>query len=153
MHRAGAALAVVTTFFRAGKRNGLADAIQQGRARVDAKMTVLAVDAQRDRDGALNVGTIRDWRRRATLCGTAVRAHWRASSNNCGGRSASHRAQKCPARWIRWVVLFMVVHTQSLQVNNSGNKHYLQRCSLARERHVANRSPKELTNVGHGQVK
>ena len=60
MHRARAALAVIATFLRARESNGLADAIQQRRARINAKMVGLAVDAQRDRDGALNVGPLRD---------------------------------------------------------------------------------------------
>src|SRR5437899_1880240 len=63
MHRAGAALAVITTFLRAGERNGLTDAIQQRCARIDAKRVILAVNAQCDRDGSLNVGRGRDCRR------------------------------------------------------------------------------------------
>src|SRR2546427_7406072 len=82
MHRAGPALAMITTFLRAGEGNGLTDAIQQRRARIDAKMVVLAVNAQRDRDGALNVGPVRDCRKRATLCGATVRAHRCAPSND-----------------------------------------------------------------------
>ena len=63
MDRAGAALAVITTFLRASESNGLTDAIQQRRARVDAKMVILAVDAERDRDGTLDIGRVRDCRR------------------------------------------------------------------------------------------
>ena len=93
MHCAGAALAMITTFLRAGERNGLTDAIQQRRARIDAKRVILAVNAQRDRDGPLNVGRGRD-------CLGAIRAHRSASCNDGGRRSASHGPQKIPARRI-----------------------------------------------------
>ena len=55
MHRTCAALPVVTALFRSGESNGLTDAIEERRPRVDSKVAVLAVDAQRDRNRALDV--------------------------------------------------------------------------------------------------
>ena len=55
MHRARAALPVIAALFRSGEGDGLAEAIEQRRPRIDAKLVVLAVDAQRDRDRALDV--------------------------------------------------------------------------------------------------
>jgi len=51
---------MITTFLSASENNGLTDAIQERCARVDAKMMVLAVDVERDRDGPLNAGLLRD---------------------------------------------------------------------------------------------
>src|SRR5258707_15328654 len=94
MDGAGAALTVITTFLRAGESNGLADAIQQGRTRVDAKMVVLAINAERDWDRTLNIGRVCDCCRRATLCGRASRC---TPSYDCGRRRASNCPQKIPA--------------------------------------------------------
>src|SRR5207253_1147674 len=52
MHRAGAALAVITAFLRAGEGDGLANTIQQRRARIDSKVVVFAVNPQRDWDSS-----------------------------------------------------------------------------------------------------
>jgi hypothetical protein len=48
MHRARAALPVITTLFCAGKGHGFADAIQQRGPGIDAKLVVLAVDVEND---------------------------------------------------------------------------------------------------------
>jgi len=55
MHCTCAALPVVTALLRSGESNGLTNAIEERRTRVDAKLAVLAIDAQRDRDRALDV--------------------------------------------------------------------------------------------------
>ena len=52
VHRARAALAVITALLRSGESNGLAEAIEQRRSRIDAKLVLLAIDAQRDWHGA-----------------------------------------------------------------------------------------------------
>src|SRR6266850_5913457 len=62
MHVTRAALPVVTTLLRSSESNGLTDAIEERRPRVDAKLAVLAVDAQRDRDRALDVRTFPNFR-------------------------------------------------------------------------------------------
>ena len=54
VHGARAALPVVAALLRAGEGDGLAEAIEQRRPRVDAQPLLLAVDAQRDRDRALD---------------------------------------------------------------------------------------------------
>ena len=59
VHRACAALAVVAALFGAGECDGLAEAVEQRRPRVDAELVVLAVDAQRDRDRTRDVGPVR----------------------------------------------------------------------------------------------
>src|SRR6266550_43651 len=46
VHRAGAALTVIASLFRAGERDGLTNAIEQRRPRVDTKPVLLAVDPQ-----------------------------------------------------------------------------------------------------------
>src|SRR6266849_4221102 len=67
MHRTCAALPVVTALLCSGENNGLTDAIEERRSRVDAKLEVLAVDAQRDRDRALDVRSIRKFSGRGAL--------------------------------------------------------------------------------------
>src|SRR6267143_2399910 len=67
MHRTRAALPVVTALLRSGESNGLTDAIEERRPRVDAKLAVLAVDAQRDRDRAFDVRPARNFCGRGTL--------------------------------------------------------------------------------------
>ena len=129
MHRASAALAVITTFLGASESNGLADAIQQRRARVNAKMVVFAIDVQRDRDSARDGGSARDCRRRAALCRSAIRANRCATSNDCDSRSTSHRAQKCPAARIGWARLFVVIHTVSSS-EQLMEQHYLGNFAL-----------------------
>ena len=52
MDGACAALAVIASFFRPGERDSFADAIEQRRSRIDAKLAILSVDAQRDWDSA-----------------------------------------------------------------------------------------------------
>src|SRR5258706_8239177 len=56
MHGAGAALPVITTFLGSGERHCFADAIKQRGPRIDAKLVVFAVNAQRNGDSALDVG-------------------------------------------------------------------------------------------------
>jgi hypothetical protein len=58
MHCARAALPVVTALLRSGERNRLTDAIEERCPRVDAKVVILAVDAQRNWDHALDVRRI-----------------------------------------------------------------------------------------------
>src|SRR5258705_12013611 len=72
MHRTCAALPVITALLCPGKSNGFTDAIEQRRTRVDAKLAVLAVDAQGDRDRALDVRSVRDLRGRGALTGRVV---------------------------------------------------------------------------------
>src|SRR5882672_10740359 len=95
MHRAGAALAVIATFLRARESNGLADAIQQRRARINAKMVVLSVNAQRDRDSAVDAALIRDFPGWAALRASSFRVR-RAADHDCGCRTTSHGPQKIP---------------------------------------------------------
>src|SRR6267142_928648 len=125
MHCASAALAVIATFLGPGESKGLTNAIQQGRTRINAKMVVLAVDAQRDWDGTRDVGAVRDCPRLAALCG---RAHRRAPGNDCGCGSTPHSLQKCPACRIRRVRLFVVMHTVSLSKNRSHNTAFHTQC-------------------------
>ena len=47
MHRAGAALAVIATFLRAGECQALAQEIEERRARVDCDRSRMAIDDQR----------------------------------------------------------------------------------------------------------
>src|SRR5258708_5668052 len=95
MHRAGAALTVIAAFLRAGEGDGLANTIQQRRARIDSKVMVFTVDPQRDWDSSLNRRTVREYRMRF------VRVERSASRNYGGCRTASHRQEKFPAVRIR----------------------------------------------------
>ena len=71
MHRTCAALPVVAALLRSGESNGLTEAIQQRRPRIDAKLVVLAVDVQRDRDPPSMFGPSAQLRSRG-LCAAAV---------------------------------------------------------------------------------
>src|SRR5207302_8891586 len=62
MHRACAALTVITTFLRAGEGDRLANTIQQRRARIDSKEVVFAINSQRDWDSSLNRRMVRCYR-------------------------------------------------------------------------------------------
>ena len=91
MHRAGAALTVIAAFLCAGEGDGLANTIQQRRARIDSKVVVFAVNPQRDWDSSLNRRTAGYYRVRL------VRVKWSASRNDGGCRTTSHRQEKFPA--------------------------------------------------------
>src|SRR5260370_27530189 len=67
MHRTCAALTVVTALLCSGESNGLTDAIEERRPRIDAKLEVLAVDPQRDRDRALDVRSVQKFSGRGAL--------------------------------------------------------------------------------------
>ena len=54
-------MTVVTAFLRSGQGNGFAYAIQQCRAWIDAKRMLLTINAQRDRDSALNWAFRLEW--------------------------------------------------------------------------------------------
>src|SRR5687767_5950465 len=95
MHRACAALPVVTPFFCSGESNGFTDAVEQSRPRIDAKVAVLAVDAQGDRSCALDVGPVGTFRRRGALIG-GVRVRRYALCEECRYRR-SRGTKKCPA--------------------------------------------------------
>ena len=71
VHGARAALPVVAALLRAGEGDGLAEAVEQRRPRVDAEPVLLAVDAQRDRDRALDARRLRDRRGRCGVDGGA----------------------------------------------------------------------------------
>src|SRR5687768_14748869 len=98
MHRAGAALSVVAAFLRSSEVNGLAQAIKQRRARVDAQLMILAVDAQRDGDRAFDVGSIRDWRPRAFLRSRAPDICRRSPGNERSYRASRRPKKRPPAR-------------------------------------------------------
>ncbi len=91
MHSAGAALAMITTFLRAGEGNGLANAIQQRCASINSHVMIFAVNPQCDWDGTLNSGLIRNSRARF------VRVTRSTSSNDGRRRAASHCQEKFPA--------------------------------------------------------
>jgi hypothetical protein len=56
VHRAGTALTVVASLLGAGQDNAFAQAVQQSGSRVETEAVLVAVDAQRERNGALDVG-------------------------------------------------------------------------------------------------
>src|SRR5436190_24379272 len=100
MHRTGTALPVITTLLRSGESNGLTDAIEQRCPRVNAKLAVLAVNAQRDRDRPHDVWLVRNCLGRAARLGSTVRLRRSEPRNDCGCRSASRGPKKYPAVWI-----------------------------------------------------
>jgi len=92
VNRARTALAVIAALFRAGERDGLADAIEQRGARVDVQRVILAVDAQRDGHGALRCWARRRWRRRSSCDRPGALSRW------------AHilRSLQPPPRWLRY---------------------------------------------------
>src|SRR2546421_4147973 len=104
MHRAGAALTVIAAFLCAGEGDGLANAIQQRRARIDSKVMVFAINPQRDWDGSLKMRMVRYYRVRF------VRVEWSASRNDGGCRTASHSQEKFPAVRVCRACWFQVIH-------------------------------------------
>src|SRR6266850_3968788 len=110
MHRARAALTVITSFLRAGESHGLANAIQERRAGIDSKVVVFAINPQRDGESSLN---IRPLRVRFALRIAAV-VDRRASSHHCRRGSASHGQQKVPPAWIDWIGWIQGFHAVSL---------------------------------------
>jgi len=74
---------VITALLRSGKSNGLTYAIEERRPRVDAKLAVLAVNAQRDRDGALDVRRVRNDCGRGALPWSAVSVRRPGLRNDC----------------------------------------------------------------------
>src|SRR5258706_16094234 len=91
MHRACAALTVIAAFLRAGEGDGLANTIQQRRARIDSKVMIFSVNPQRDWDSSLNGQMVRGCRVRF------IRVERSASRNDGGCRTTSHRQEKFPA--------------------------------------------------------
>src|SRR5205823_2020211 len=100
MHRAGAALPVIAALLGSGESNGLTDAIKERRPRVNAKLAVLTVNAQCDRDRAGDIRPVRPCRGRRALPWSVVRMRRRAHRNDRGGCSISRGPKKCPATWI-----------------------------------------------------
>src|SRR2546423_14595209 len=100
MHRTGAALPVVTALLRSGQSDGLTDAIEERRPRVNTKLAVLAVDAQRDRDRALDVRPVSNFRRGGALPKSAVWVRRSALRHDCGCSRTSCGLKKCPAGWV-----------------------------------------------------
>src|SRR6267143_3156867 len=101
MHRTCAALPVVTAILRSGESNGLTDAIEERSPRVDAKLAVLAVDAQRDRDRSFDVRAVvnfcgRGTLPRARLCIVSHRASVRTNSL-MQQRVTVHGVEKIPS--------------------------------------------------------
>src|SRR6266545_2324094 len=109
MHRARAALPVIAALLRPGESDGLTDAIEERRPRVDSKLAVLAVDAQRDRDRALDARSVRSSRGRGALPGSAIWVPRYARRHDCGCRRGSRGEKKCPAGWFgraRWRIVW-----------------------------------------------
>src|SRR5207245_9033310 len=104
MHRTGAALPVITTFLRSGESDGLTDAIEQRCPRVDPELAILAVNAQRDRNRALDVWLVRHGRGGAARLGSCVRLRRSAPRYDCCCRRTSRSPKKYPAVriWARW---------------------------------------------------
>src|SRR5258705_6576572 len=100
MHRTCAALPVVAALLRSCESNGFTDAIEERRTRVNAKLVVLAVDTQRDRDRALDVRPVRNFRGRGTLLGSAVSVRRSGPRNDCGCCRTCSSWKKCLAGWI-----------------------------------------------------
>src|SRR6266436_8725208 len=92
MHGAGAALPVITTFLGSSERSCFADAIKQRGPRIDAKLVVLAVNAQRNRDSALDVWPSTG-RIGVALNGSVFRQRWYVSRNQACCHTTS-RGQK-----------------------------------------------------------
>src|SRR2546422_3123195 len=109
MHRTCAALPVVAALLRSGQSNGLTEAIQERCPRVNAKFVVLAVDAQHDRDRALDVRPARTCCGRVGVPGNAVRLRRYARRNDCCCRSTSRGQKKCSAGGIWRARLWIVV--------------------------------------------
>jgi len=86
MHRARAALPVIATLLGAGERDGFTDAIEQRGSRVNAKLVTSAVDAQRDRNGPLDIRRLGCCRRRTSLNDIVARVVGNATGNERGGR-------------------------------------------------------------------
>src|ERR1700675_1343055 len=97
MHSTCAALPVVAALLCSSESNGLTEAIQQRRPRIDAKLVVLAVNAQLDWDRALDVRPARTCCGRVAVPGSAVRVRRYARRNDCCRRSTSRGQKKCPA--------------------------------------------------------
>jgi hypothetical protein len=59
MHRTRATLPVIATLSCSRKRNRFAEAIQQRGARIDVQFVLLAINPQREGNGARGIGRIR----------------------------------------------------------------------------------------------
>jgi hypothetical protein len=76
MHRTCAALTVVTTLLRSSQDNSFADAIEQRCPRVNTKLAVLAVDAENDGHGSLDIRPRQDCRGRVDPLESFARISW-----------------------------------------------------------------------------
>src|ERR1700730_2562945 len=97
MHGTRAALPVVTALLGSGESNSLTDAIEERRTRVDAKLAVLAVDAQRDRDCALDVRAVRSFCGRGALHVSAASVRRHRRSNDYSGCCTPCAPKEFPA--------------------------------------------------------
>src|SRR5437016_3162557 len=107
MHGAGAALSVIATFLGSGERHCFANAIKQSGPRIDAKLVVLAVNAQRNGDSALDVWPSTG-RIGVALHGSVFRKCWYVSRNQACCHTTS-RGQKKIASAGTWRTRFGIV--------------------------------------------
>src|SRR5262249_1362065 len=91
MNCACAALTVVTPLLGSGQNNCLANAVEQRRPRIDAKLVVLAVDAENNWNAFDAVPFLFTYRcRDALLSAARVCRYISAYNGGCGRRSSIH---------------------------------------------------------------
>src|SRR5207237_7785394 len=110
-----AALSVIAALLRPGESDSLTDAIEERRPRIDAECVVLAVDAQRNRDGALDARSFRSFRGRGALHGSAVRVRRCARGHDRGRRRGSRGEKERPTGWFRRARWRIVWHGASVE--------------------------------------
>src|ERR1051326_325628 len=108
MDRTCAALTMVTPLLRSCEHYGLTNTVKQRRSRINTKLMVLAINAQRDRDGALNVPS-RTSRSRGALSGSAIRKRRYVRSNHACCHTTSRGQKKFTASRIWRTRLRIVV--------------------------------------------
>src|SRR5216683_7043372 len=111
VHGARPALPVVAALLRSGEDDDLTEAIEKRRPWVNGKPLLLAVDAQRDRDRALDARPRRDRPGRSALGGGMCRRS-APGDGHCRSRSAGGR-EKCPTGQIRPARVWIVSHRSS----------------------------------------
>src|ERR1051325_1155898 len=99
MHRTGATLSVVATFLSSCEGNRLANTVQQRCTRVNAKFVILAINAQRDRNGALDARTDIDRSRIFFSSSGTCEGRYIRRRETCG-HTAPASQKKSATRWI-----------------------------------------------------
>ena len=155
MHRACAALSMITAFFRSGQCYGFAETIQQCGPRVDSQRMVLTINAKGDRNCTFNGrhSCVGRRRVRGRICGGVCREHTGSHCAGCPQEFASVRLFRSREMIVicHWVDPTKVnSDATTAQVSDNGAVRY---CRGDRWGEILRPEPEQVNESGHsGEV-